>query len=78
MVDRWPGKGLSEEVNNISEGINDISVKLEKRSRVFMALLQINFSMIAELDIKVANVQQAINILGYLFHWTEIVCISTE
>lgn len=43
-----------------------------------MALLQINFSMIAQLDIKVANVQQAINILGYLFHWTEIVCISTE
>lgn len=63
MVDRWSGKGLSEEINNISEDINNISVKLEKRSRLFMALLQRNFSMTAELDIKVANVQQAINIL---------------
>lgn len=67
MVGRWLGKGLSEEVNNISENINNISVKLEKRSRVFKALLQRNFSMIPELDISVANVQQAIIILGYLF-----------
>lgn len=67
MVDSWLGKGPSEEVNNISENINNISVKLEKRSRIFKALLQRNFSMIPKLDISVANVQQAIIILGYLF-----------
>lgn len=69
-------ESLPEEVNNMPEDTN-ISVKLEKRSRIFMALLQRNFSMTAELDVKVANIQQAVNILGYLFHWTEIVCIST-
>lgn len=32
---------------------------------------------IAELDIRQSNVQHIINLWGYLFHWTEILCVST-
>lgn len=54
-----------------------IDSKNSWKTMAFIGNLTDGKNKIAELDIRQSNVQHIINLWGYLFHWTEILCVST-